>query len=243
MTVQGDPAPLVRVGVSKWRRSLDVVAAGIALVVAIPLLVVAGALVAVASGRPILFHQLRVGEGARPFRLTKLRTMRAGAGTAVTTDRDARVTAVGRVLRRTSIDELPQLWAVLRGRMTLVGPRPESVELASRYPDSARWILQARPGLTGPAQLAFRQRAVTPPPGWDAESWYLEVVVPLRVRADLEYLRDPSPRATLRHLVRTALFVTGLASYELSASSTERTSSGSQRALTQSPVRRSNSKL
>jgi lipopolysaccharide/colanic/teichoic acid biosynthesis glycosyltransferase len=243
MSIQDDPATVVPAGVSGWRRALDVVVACTLLLLAIPVLVVAGALVALTSGRPIVFHQVRVGEGAQPFRLTKLRTMRAGIGPGVTGSRDARVTAVGRILRRTSVDELPQLWAVVRGRMTLVGPRPESVELAARYPECARCVLQARPGLTGPAQLAYRERAVTPPPGWDAESWYLEVMVPLRVHADLEYLRDPSPRATLRHLVRTALFVTGLASYEVSAPSTGRTASGSQRALTQSPVLRSNSKL
>lgn len=243
MTAQDSPATVVPVGVSRWRRTLDVIAASILLLLALPVLLVAGVLVALTSGRPVLFHQLRVGERAQPFRLTKLRTMRVGAGAGVTTTGDARVTGVGRILRRTSIDELPQLWAVLRGRMTLVGPRPESVELAARYPDSARPVLQARPGLTGPSQLAYREQAATPPAGWDAESWYLEVMVPLRVQADLEYLLDPSFSATLRHLVHTALYVAGLGNYELSAPSADRTDNGSQRALTHSPVRRSNSKL
>lgn len=243
MTIQDNRATVVPVGVSGWRRALDVVAASILLLLALPVLLLACALVALTSGRPVLFRQVRVGERAQPFRLTKLRTMRPGAGAGLTASGDTRVTAVGRILRHTSIDELPQLWDVLRGRMTLVGPRPESVELAARYPESARDILQARPGLTGPAQLAYREHAISPPPGCDPESWYLEVMVPLRVRADLEYVLDPSPRATVRHLVRTALFVSGLASYEVSAPSVERTDSGSQRALTHSPVRRSNSKL
>jgi lipopolysaccharide/colanic/teichoic acid biosynthesis glycosyltransferase len=216
-TTHSDPTAVVPVGISAWRRALDVVVAGMLLVFATPVLLVAGALVALTSGRPVLFHQVRVGERAQPFTLTKLRTMRPGGGPGVTTTGDLRVTGVGRVLRRTSIDELPQLWAVLRGRMTLVGPRPESLDLAARYPDSARPVLQARPGLTGPCQLAYRERAVTPPPGWDPERWYLEVMVPLRARADLEYLSSPSPRATFRHLLRTALFVTGLASYERTA--------------------------
>jgi len=241
MAVQDNPATIVPAGVSVWRRGLDVVVSGILLLLALPLLGLACALVALTSGRPVLFHQERVGEGARPFRITKLRTMRQGTGAGVTAADDARVTGVGRFLRRTAIDELPQLWAVLRGRMTLVGPRPESVELAARYPASSRLVLQARPGLTGPTQLAYREHAITPPPGWDAETWYLEVMVPLRVRTDLEYLLDPSPRATIRHLVRTALYVSGLASYEVSAPSP--TSNGSQRALTHSPVRRSNSTL
>lgn len=241
MTVQDNSATIVPTGVSGWRRALDVGVSGILLLLVLPLLAVACVLVALTSGRPVLFHQVRIGEGARPFRITKLRTMRPGTGAGVTAARDDRVTGVGRILRRTAIDELPQLWAVLRGRMTLVGPRPESVELAARYPAAARPVLQARPGLTGPTQLAYREHAIAPPPGWDPEAWYLEVMVPLRARTDLEYLLDPSPRATIRHLVRTALYVSGLASYEVTAPST--TDNGSHRALTHSPVRRSNSKL
>lgn len=217
MTTAHHPRTVVPLGISPWRRSLDVLAAGMLLLLALPVLLAAGLLVALTSGRPVLFHQIRVGEGSRPFTLTKLRTMRPGHGPGVTITGDDRVTRVGRVLRRTSIDELPQFWDVLRGRMTLVGPRPESLELAARYPESARPVLQARPGLTGPCQLAYRERAVTPPAGWDAESWYLEVMVPLRTEADLEYLLDPSLRATVGYLVRTALFVTGLANYERSA--------------------------
>jgi lipopolysaccharide/colanic/teichoic acid biosynthesis glycosyltransferase len=244
MSLQMRPDLGVPLGVSPWRRSLDVVVAGALLLVVLPLLAVAAGLLLATSGRPVLFHQLRVGEAGRPFRLTKLRTMRPGAGSAVTTRDDVRITRLGRVLRRTSVDELPQLWAVLRGRMTLVGPRPESVELAARYPASARPVLLARPGLTGPAQLAYRERAATPPPGQDPEAWYLETVVPLRAEADLAYLRRPTPTATLAWLVRTALFVVGLGNYEMSvAGSPGRTVSGSQRALTHSPVVRSNSKL
>lgn len=244
MTAQDRPPVVVLAGVSRWRRALDIVIAGMLLVLTLPLVVAAAALVILTSGRPVLFHQVRVGEALEPFRMTKLRTMSPGAGPGVTTYHDARVTRLGRFLRRTSIDELPQLWAVLCGRMTLVGPRPESLDLAVRYPAAARPVLQARPGLTGPAQLAYRQLAATPPPGIDSETWYLDTLVPLRAQADLEYLRLPTPRATLRYLTRTALFVVGLGNYEVTvADSAGRTVSGSQRALTHSPVARSNSKL
>jgi len=95
--------------------------------------------------------------------------------------------------------------------MTLVGPRPESLALADRYPVGCRQILLARPGLTGPAQLRYRERSAVPPPGWvDVEGWYLDVVVPARVQADLDYLRRPTLRATVHQLVVTALFVLGL---------------------------------
>ena len=198
--------------VGRLRRCLDVVLASLGMVVAGPLIAVAALAVLVSDGRPVFFRQRRVGEHARPFTLYKLRSMRSeGSGPEVTAGADVRVTPVGAVLRRLSIDELPQLWHVLRGEMTLVGPRPESVALADRYPASCRVILQARPGLTGPAQLTYREQAATPPPGWsDVDSWYLKVLVPLRIDADLSFLTRPTLGQTLRYLALTALFVVGL---------------------------------
>jgi lipopolysaccharide/colanic/teichoic acid biosynthesis glycosyltransferase len=200
-------------GVSRARRAIDVLAGAVLVTLTAPVVLVAALLIVLTDGRPVLFRQERLGEGGKPFRLTKLRTMRAAqSGTAVTAEGDPRITRVGAFLRRTSIDELPQLWHVLSGRMTLVGPRPESVELAAGYPASCRAVLLARPGLTGPAQLRYRERSALPPAGWeDVEGWYLNVVVPLRVEADLEYLRRPTLGATLRMMVVTALFVVGLA--------------------------------
>ena len=228
------------------RRALDIVVASVLLVLTAPLVLTAMIAIAVTDGRPVLFRHLRVGEGARPFPVLKLRTMRSRPGSAVTTTEDARITRLGRVLRRTSVDELPQLVHVLQGRMTLVGPRPETVELAARYPASSRPLLAARPGLTGPAQLAYRERSAVPPPGWDVESWYLEVLVPLRAQADLDYVCRPTLRHTVLYLFRTAAFVVGLRDYqraiEWPARSEGRIVTGSEGALTHSPVVRSNSK-
>jgi lipopolysaccharide/colanic/teichoic acid biosynthesis glycosyltransferase len=198
--------------VGRARRTLDVLGAGTLLLMTLPLLLLAMLLVCATDGGPAFYRQVRIGEGGRPFRLLKLRSMRArGDGPAVTTAGDARITRVGRILRRTSIDELPQLWHVLHGEMTLVGPRPESEDLAEHYPASCRFILAARPGLTGPAQLTYRERSAVPPEGWaDVEAWYLEHLVPLRVEADLQYLTEPSLRNTVRYLWLTARFVVGL---------------------------------
>src|SRR5262249_3198709 len=161
---------------------------GFLLLLALPVLALAAALILATDRGPVVFRQQRLGENGRPFTLVKLRSMRVGGGPEVTTSSDDRVTPVGRMLRRTSIDELPQLCDVVRGEMTLAGPRPESVSLAARYPASCRVVLQARPGLTGPAQLRFRERTAVPPPGWDVEQWYLQRLVPLRVAGDLDYL-------------------------------------------------------
>jgi lipopolysaccharide/colanic/teichoic acid biosynthesis glycosyltransferase len=96
--------------------------------------------------------------------------------------------------------------------MTLVGPRPESVELARRYPTELRFVLEARPGLTGPTQLRFRERSATPPPGWDVDEWYLARLVPRRVASDLTFLERPTLGRTLGYLTLTGLQLLGLRS-------------------------------
>jgi lipopolysaccharide/colanic/teichoic acid biosynthesis glycosyltransferase len=188
--------------------------------VSVPVLLIIGLaalLVLVTDGPPVMFSQTRIGERGRPFTLYKLRTMRSSAaGPAVTAQTDPRITPVGALLRRLSIDELPQLWHVLCGQMTLVGPRPESEELAERYPQTYRNVLLARPGLTGPSQLYYRERSALPPPGWDVEAWYLTVLVPLRVVADREYLDRPTLRLTVGLLIQTALWLVGIADLQRS---------------------------
>jgi lipopolysaccharide/colanic/teichoic acid biosynthesis glycosyltransferase len=201
------------------RRVLDVVVASLLLLVSLPFLAVAAVLIRLGDGGPVFYRQERIGEGAAPFSILKLRTMRVStAGPTVTSTTDDRITRVGRFLRRTAIDELPQLWHVLRGQMTLVGPRPEAAALAAAYPESCRFILAARPGLTGPSQLRYRESSAEPPPGWDVEQWYLTRLVPLRVDADLDYLIDPRLGRTLRYLWLTALFVLGLHTLETTVS-------------------------
>jgi lipopolysaccharide/colanic/teichoic acid biosynthesis glycosyltransferase len=202
-----------RAGVGPVRRTLDIFVATLLLLLASPFVAVIAVLILVTDGRPVFFRQTRVGEQGRRFVLYELRTMQVVAfGPEITTQRDSRITPLGGFLRRTGIDELPQLWHVLRGQMTLVGPRPESDALAGRYPASCQSILLARPGLTGPAQLHYRERSNVLPNGWsDLETYYLQVLVPLRVAADHEYLANPSLRRTIHYLFLTALFVTGLA--------------------------------
>jgi lipopolysaccharide/colanic/teichoic acid biosynthesis glycosyltransferase len=127
----------------------------------------------------------------------------------VTAATDQRVTALGRVLRRTSLDELPQLLNVLHGEMTLVGPRPETVELAARYPEACRWVLQHAPGLTGPCQIRLRDRDVLPPEAVDPEDYYLSVLVPRRVALDTTFLGRPTLTATLGVLLETVGYLLG----------------------------------
>ena len=171
-------------------RALDAALAGGALVLASPLLGL-GALAVRLDGGPALYRQTRVGKDGNDFELLKLRTMvvgaeRMGAGFAV--DRgDARITRVGRVLRRLSLDELPQLWNVVRGDMSLIGPRPTLRYQVERYDERQRRRLEVKPGLTGWAQI--HGRAELP---WDE-----------RIELDLWYVDHRSPALDLRILART----------------------------------------
>ena len=145
------------------KRILDIVGAGAALVLLSPVLLAAAAAVALESGRPVLFRQQRVGQGGRTFRMLKFRSMvqdAAAIGPYFTSADDPRITRVGRFLRRTSIDELPQLLNVLRGDMSLVGPRPDVPAQQVLYrPEDWALRCSVRPGLTGLAQATMRSQA------------------------------------------------------------------------------------
>jgi len=154
-----------------------------------------------------IYRQRRVGQGGIPFTLYKFRTMRAQeAGPEVTAPGDRRVTRLGALMRKTSIDELPQMVNVLLGHMTLVGPRPESVALATRYPNELQFVFRYRPGVTGPCQVLVRDEKVLGRAA-DVENFYLTELVPHRVDMDLDYLKDPTLARTVRWLVVTLLYL------------------------------------
>lgn len=196
-----------RVGAA--RRTLDIVVSILVLVVSVPVLAGIALALKLSAGGPVLFRQERVGEGGRPFTIYKFRTMAAGArGSDFAVPGDPRVTRLGSVLRAKHLDELPQFVNILCGQMTLVGPRPETPALASRYPADCCSILAFRPGLTGPCQLHMRRPYI--PPGRDPEEYYLTELVPLRVRLDLAYVDASTLKNTLAVLVGTLVVVLGL---------------------------------
>jgi lipopolysaccharide/colanic/teichoic acid biosynthesis glycosyltransferase len=192
-------------GVGFWRRTLDVVGAGMGLALLAPLLGTIAMAIKATSPGPVLFRQTRLTGGRREFRILKFRTMRVSqSGPEVTAPGDPRITRVGDFLRRTSLDELPQLVNVLRGDMTLVGPRPETPALAARYPHECQWVFEHQSGLTGPTQVRMRDFNTIPVDVVDAERWYLEHLVAQRVLIDATYLDHPTVAATLRVLIDTA---------------------------------------
>ncbi len=188
------------------KRALDIGASAAGLLMLAPLGLCAAAAIAREDGRPMIYRATRVGRYGRPFTMYKLRTMRrdaASRGPAITTAADPRVTRVGRLLRRTRIDELPQLWNVLRGEMSLVGPRPEDPAYVALYTPAQRVVLTVRPGITGLAQLAFADETRRLRPGHAHED-YVNVVLPAKLVIDLEYVATLSPWRDLRILARTA---------------------------------------
>jgi len=173
-----------------------------------PMLLVALAIRSTSRG-PALYGQMRIGQGGRPFRVLKFRTMRRdSSGSALTVPGDTRVTRLGRVLRATCIDELPQLLNVLMGQMTLVGPRPQTPGFAAEYPPDLRVIFRYRPGVTGPGVITFNDEDTLPPATAttdEIEAFYLENVVPRRVAVDLEFCRNATVGRTVRVLWQTVL--------------------------------------
>lgn len=186
-------------------RPLDLGAAVAGLVLLAPLFAVAAIWVKLDSPGPVFYRARRVGKGEREFRAFKFRSMTVGsdrAGPGITVANDARVTRSGRFLRRTKIDELPQLLNVLRGEMGLVGPRPEDPRYVARYTPEQRELLRVRPGMTSPASLRYRrEESVLTGPDW--EEAYLGEVLPRKLALDLEYVRSRSSTSDLALVVRT----------------------------------------
>jgi lipopolysaccharide/colanic/teichoic acid biosynthesis glycosyltransferase len=164
-----------------------------------PVVGVAAIAVALSSGFPVLFRQERVGRGGRPFTLVKLRTMRGSSGgPQVTASGDSRVTPVGRFLRRWKLDELPELWNVLKGDMSFVGPRPEVVRYVDLESPAWQQVLGTRPGLTDPVTLRLRnEERLLAGVGVDTETYYREVLQPHKLEGYLEYLGERSWRTDL----------------------------------------------
>jgi len=170
--------------------------------------VVVAALVRASSPGPVFHRQPRVGRHGRLFDMLKFRSMRVSCDRpAVTAAGDPRITRVGAVLRRWKLDELPQLWNVLRGEMTLVGPRPELEKFVRLYSPAQRQILDATPGLAGMAQLAYPHEAEWLRGAHDPEAAYIQGLLPLKLAADLEYERRRTPASDFVLMWRLALMV------------------------------------
>jgi lipopolysaccharide/colanic/teichoic acid biosynthesis glycosyltransferase len=182
------------------KRALDVAASGLGLVASAPLIALVALAIRVDSSGPIFFAQDRLGRKGLPLRIYKFRKFhhRSGCpGPAVTLENDARMTRVGRWLERTKLDELPQLWNILRGDMSLVGPRPETLKFSCCFEGKYERILAYKPGIFGPNQYFFRHESKLYPHDIDPEQYYRDVLFPLKARVDLTYFPHASTRRDL----------------------------------------------
>lgn len=165
-------------------------------------------LVKLTSRGPALFKQTRVGRGGAPFTLLKLRSMWVSeAGAGVTAAGDARVTGVGRVLRKLKVDELPELWNVVRGDLALVGPRPEVPQYVDAADPAWAAVLRVRPGITDPVTLRLRNEEELVAQGADPEPFYRDVLQPIKLRGYAEYLRRRTWWTDVVILLETVLSV------------------------------------
>ena len=187
------------------KRVLDLLIAGTAVLVLWPVLLIIGALVKLDSRGPVLFRQERVGRAGRRFRIHKFRTMRvANDGALITASGDSRITRVGALLRRTKLDELPQLIDVIVGDMSLVGPRPEVPHYVEMWPPADREvILSVRPGITDPASIKLRNESDELAAAADPEAFYVQVLLPRKTTLYVEYVRTQSLRGDLRFIRQT----------------------------------------
>jgi lipopolysaccharide/colanic/teichoic acid biosynthesis glycosyltransferase len=175
---------------TRAKRILDLVGAGAGIVVLSPLLLLLALLVKAGDGGPVLFRQVRIGHRGRPFRMWKFRTMVPDAealGLPLTVGRDPRVTRIGTWLRRLKLDELPQLFNVLVGDMTLVGPRPEVPRYVALYDAAERRVLDLVPGITDEASLRYADESAILATTGDPERVYVEEIVREKIRLNLAY--------------------------------------------------------
>jgi lipopolysaccharide/colanic/teichoic acid biosynthesis glycosyltransferase len=194
------------------RRVLDLIVASAGLIVFCPIMTLVTLAIWIDGGRPIFFSQVRLGKGGRHFPMHKFRKFNRENGTAgpsVTMKNDGRLTRLGKLLERTKMDELPQLWNILKGDMSIVGPRPESLELADCFAGGYLRVLDHKPGVFGPNQVLFRNEGALYPRDSDPERFYRDVLFPLKAGIDVEYFSRRTILSDIEWVVRGVLAVFG----------------------------------
>jgi lipopolysaccharide/colanic/teichoic acid biosynthesis glycosyltransferase len=190
------------------KRTFDVCCSALGLTVLSPVLLVVSAVVGSTSPGGVFFRQERIGRGGEPFTIYKFRSMRKdNAGLKITTGQDARVTPVGKFLRKSKIDELPQLWNVLKGDMSFVGPRPEVREYTDLYNEEQRQIFLVRPGITDLASIEFRNENDLLTDSEDPNKTYIEEIMPRKIDLGLTYIEHLSPIYDIKLILRTLVTV------------------------------------
>jgi lipopolysaccharide/colanic/teichoic acid biosynthesis glycosyltransferase len=192
------------------KRSFDFILAILGLVMLAPAFALVAFLIGIMQGRPIIYSQERVGQFGKPFKIHKFRTMVPDAdrlGLLITADGDPRITELGRFLRKTKVDELPQLWNVMMGEMSFVGPRPEVAEYVSAYTDDQRLVLNAKPGITDPATIKFIDEEKILAVADDPDKVYREQIMPKKISHNAEYARQANLFTDCTVIIKTLVSI------------------------------------
>ncbi len=191
------------------KRAFDIVVAGAVLLLLLPLLLLLAILVRLDSPGPAIFRQMRVGEHFREFRLLKFRSMITGnTGAQITCGQEARITRVGKIIRKLKLDELPQFWNVFCGDMSLVGPRPEVPTFVAKFKSDYEEILKVRPGITDPASIRYRSESEILSNNPDPIRYYTEVILPDKLRISKEYVRSANMQTDISVIFQTIAALT-----------------------------------
>ncbi|MBQ2990752.1 MAG: sugar transferase [Clostridia bacterium] len=188
------------------KRAMDIVVSGCALFVLWPVLLLIAAAIRIDDPGPVFYRQVRIGLNGKPFRILKFRTMIVDAdkkGLQITVGRDNRITRMGAMLRKTKLDELPQLINVLTGEMSFVGPRPEVPRYVEMYTPYQRQVLLVRPGITDYASIAYRNENDMLAGAENPEELYIGTIMPDKIELNMKYLREISPATDIRLIFRT----------------------------------------
>ncbi len=195
-----------------WKRFFDIVVSLLGILITSPILLVVSLLIKLTSKGPVFYKQERIGKDEKPFFILKFRTMVVNAdqqGLKITVGGDKRITGVGKFLRKSKLDELPQLFNVFAGQMSLVGPRPEVAEYVALYNEEQRKVLIVRPGITDYASVCFRNENEILAEAEDPQKEYIEHIMPLKLRYNAKYIEEMSVWTDLKLIFLTIYVILG----------------------------------
>lgn len=192
------------------KRAFDLVVATVGLIFSLPLLLLVAVAVRLFDGTPVFFVQKRVGQFGQPFEMYKFRTMKefsGASGSQLTVNGDKRITNCGNVLRKTKLDEMPQLLNVIKGDMSFVGPRPEVQHYVDKYTDHQKQVLKLKPGITDEASIQYVDESAVLSKSENPEQFYIEVVMPEKIRINLDYAKHSNLWTDIKVVFRTVFRV------------------------------------
>ncbi|MCI6383045.1 MAG: sugar transferase [Fusobacterium mortiferum] len=198
------------------KRLFDIVASFYGIVILFPLIVIVSILIKLTSKGPVLFKQVRVTKNGRLFKIYKFRTMRENSegNKQITVGNDSRITGIGHILRKTKLDELPQLFNVLKGEMSLVGPRPEVPKYVELYTEEQREILKVSAGITDYASIYFSNESELLGEAENPEEFYIKKIMPYKIELNKKYIKEIGIVTDIKLIILTILKILGLVKLE-----------------------------